>query len=68
MADGDGCKILDGDDVECVIKNVVPGDRHTRVVKYIAPTVSSPTHIYGAVGLVAGDFQPVAKYRVTVQP
>ena len=67
-ADGDGCKILDGDYVECVIKNVVPGDKYTRVVKYIAPTVSSPTDIDGAVGLVAGDFQPVAKYRITVQP
>jgi uncharacterized protein YdeI (BOF family) len=68
LADGSGCKILDGEFVECIIRDFEPGDRQTRVVKYLAPTVVTPTDIDGAVALISGDFQPVAKYRVTVQP
>jgi hypothetical protein len=68
LADGIGCTILDEEFVECIIEDFEPGDRQTRVVKYRAPTVVTPTDINGAVALISGDLQPVVKYRITVQP
>ena len=66
-ASGPGCKILDGELVECLI-SLKGGEGVTRVVRYRAPTVSKAVQISGAVGLVSGDFAPVVPYRITVTP
>jgi hypothetical protein len=62
------CDALDEELVECVIKDVAPGDKYTRTVQYRAPTVSGSVKINGHVALVSGDFKPVAGYTLTVKP
>ncbi|HJS74339.1 MAG TPA: hypothetical protein VJ921_08640 [Vicinamibacteria bacterium] len=66
-ASGDGCRIIDEDAVDCAV-SLAEEERITRVVRYEAPVVSDPTQISGAAALVTGDFAPVVKYRVTVEP
>ncbi len=66
-ASGDGCQILDSDMVDCTI-SLQGAEKVTRVVRYEAPVVSAPIQIAGAAGLVTGDFAPVVKYRITVEP
>jgi hypothetical protein len=63
----DGCQILDSETVECAI-TLQGEEKVTRVVRYEAPVVSAPIQIAGAAGLVTGDFAPVVKYRITVEP
>jgi hypothetical protein len=63
----DGCQILDAETVECAI-SLQGEEKVTRVVRYEAPIVSDPIQIAGAAGLVTGDFAPVVKYRITVEP
>jgi hypothetical protein len=65
---GDRCERLSDEFVQCVIEGLQPGEKQTRVVEYRAPTVSSPTEIFGSVALVSGNFSPIASYRFTVQP
>ncbi len=65
---GDRCERLSKELVECVIMGLQPGEKQTRVVEYQAPTVSTPTEIFGSVALVSGNFSPIASYKFTVQP
>jgi len=62
-----GCEALSGDIVECVIGSIPPDDGLSKVVTYIAPTVSQDRDLKGSVTLVAGEFAPVVNYVTTVE-
>jgi hypothetical protein len=64
----DRCERLSKELVQCIIQGLQPGEKQTRVVEYQAPTVSTPTDIFGSVALVSGEFSPIATYKFTVQP
>jgi len=62
-----GCEALSGDIVECRIGNIDPEDGLSKVVTYIAPTVSQDRDLKGSVTLVVGEFAPVVNYGTTVE-
>ena len=62
-----GCEALSGDLVECIIGDIPPDDGLSKVVTYIAPTVSQDRDLKGSVTLLVGEFAPIVNYVTTVE-